>query len=481
MCALRSLHSPRAFAGGGGLPQPSFVLLRGGCYFSLRGVKAFRFQLFFIWFCVLCGGFEALLAQSSGRERIGESAGNVGMPAINLRSPTTDSFFRGGKRIFPANFQAPAAAARTGTGAESFLQATGAYPVGPGDQFLINFWGRIEDNLLVTINSDDKLFIPRLGAIDVKGLRYEDLENAVTKRITASLKDVQFTMSLFKPREFKIYVLGAARKPGPSRAQATMRASDVIEAAGGMAATGSQQYIEIRRVGEAAPLRVDLLRYRSFGDFSMNPFVTDEDVIFIPNLREFVTVTGAVIDPGTFEIKETKKLSDVLGQLGGLSVYADRTAPLRLSRLQEDGSRRQLQIAQSESNREKDQPLISEVELQNGDEIFVPSGNLLIPSQSNQVFVTGEVKAPGAKAYQISMNAEEYIGMAGGLTSRANLSGAVVYKADGSSIKLGPRTSIEPGDTLYIPEKTFKFWQDHLTIVTTFISRATSIIVLSSR
>ena len=461
--------------------------------FSLRLVKKLKSEFFIIALLIAFFHFDSLSAQgsrqnldpkqlqSSERERIGGSSSDVNMPKIDLRSPSTDNFFRGGKRIFPANFQAAAPQIRTGAASESFLQATGAYPVGPGDQLLINFWGRIEDNLLVTINSDDKLFIPRIGVIDVKGLNYGELETAVTKKIKASLKDVQFTMSLYKPREFKIYVLGAARKPGPSRAQATMRASDVIEASGGMAATGSQQFIEIRRAGESEPLRVDLLRYRSFGDFSMNPFVTGEDVIFIPNLSEFVTVTGAVIDPGTFEIKETKKLSEVLDQLGGLSVYADRSAPLRLSRLQEDGSRRQIQIAQSEGNRKKDQLLVSEIELQNGDEIFVPSANLLIPSRSNQVFITGEVKAPGAKPYQISMNAEEYIGMAGGLTNRANLSGAVVYKADGSSVKLGPRTSIEPGDTLYIPEKTFKFWQDHLTIVTTFISLATSIIVLSSR
>ncbi|TVQ80842.1 MAG: hypothetical protein EA369_01245 [Bradymonadales bacterium] len=396
-----------------------------------------------------------------------------------VRSPGTEDFFEGGQRVFPRSVQQGSPRADRLV-LDVNTQAPEDYPVGPGDQYLVNFWGRVEDNILVSINSEGVLFIPRIGVIDTDGMNYGELRAAMEKAIGDSLRDVQFTISLYRPREFRVFVLGSVNRPGPVRASATLRASEIVAMAGGIPSIGSSQFIELRRRGEVQ--RVDLTRFASLGDFSLNPFVTDGDVIFVPNLSDFVTITGAVVSPGTFEIRETRNLSEVIQRLGGLSVYADRASPFRLSRLQSDGTRTQIQVLQREDQRRTDREVLLEsLVLQNGDEIFIPSTQLLIPSKSNSVFVTGAVRAPGAKPYQISTSVEEYIGFAGGLTERANFSSAVVYKADGSSIRLSPRLSVEPGDTIYIPEKTFKFWQDHVSLVSTFILLATQIIVFSGR
>lgn len=413
------------------------------------------------------------------RPQVKQSPEPLKAPSVEIQAPNTNNFFDGGRRIFPNSIQQPPAQADRAS-LDLNSQAPDNYPVGPGDQFLLNFWGRVEDNILVSINSEGKLFIPRIGVVETEGLTYAELSEDVRAAIDKAMKNVQFTMSLHKARQFQVYVLGSVANPGPVRASANMRASEIIASAGGVRAIGSVQFIELRRSGETA--RIDLLRYASFADFSLNPYVTDEDIIFVPNLSDFVTISGAVVRPGPFEIRETRELSEVIDRLGGLSVYADRSAAFRLSRLQSDGTRRQLRVIQKEEHREQASDLLmSGLVLQNGDEIFVPSAQLLIPSKSEAVFVTGSVRTPGPKPYQISTSIEEYIGFAGGLTERANFSAAVVYKSDGSTERLSPRMSIEPGDTIYIPERTFKFWQDHLSIVTTFITLATSIIVLSGR
>lgn len=398
---------------------------------------------------------------------------------IEITPPSTQDFFKRGNKIFPSSFQA-SGSELVNRANSSPADASKDYPVGPGDQFLINFWGRIEDNLIVQINTDEKLFIPRVGVVDTAGLRYEELQERVTEKLNASLKNVSFTISLYKQREFQVFVLGAVNKPGPIRANSNFRASQVIESAGGVAATGSMQFIELRRKGQT--FNVDLLNYLNSANFANNPFVTNDDILFVPNLTDFVTIRGAIVRPGTFEIKETKQLDSVISLLGGYSVYADKTTPIRISRTDSSGARVQLKVYQNRAAAEANKGyFIETMALENGDEVFIPSSNLLIPSKSNSVFVTGEVKSPGMKPYSISMSVDEYIGSAGGLTSRADMANAVVYKTDGSTVQLEPRIAIEPGDTIFVPEKTFKFWQDHLAIITTFISLATSIIVLSGR
>jgi len=396
-------------------------------------------------------------------------------PSIRIRTPSTDEFFsESGKKVFPRSVQN-----RSATGATAI---DNEYPIGPGDQFLINFWGKIDDAITITVNSESQLFIPRIGILDVRGKTYGEMQKLLAQKISSTLRDVKFTISLNRLREFSVYVLGAVVRPGPvNNARATMRASEIIEEAGGLTPTGSRQFIEIRR-GKDSPLRLDLYRFLAMADFEFNPFVSDNDVIFVPNISDFVVISGAVVRPGSFELKETKKFSEVIERMGGLATYADRMAPIRLSRMQKNGERKSFKIQQPAAVKfSKGDLKFDDVYLEPGDELFVPATQLLIPSRSDTVFVTGEVRVPGPKSYLVSTSIEEYIGFAGGLSERANFSKAVVYKADGSTIKVVPRMIVEPGDTIYIPEKTFKFWQDHLYIVTTFISLATSIIVLSSR
>ena len=399
---------------------------------------------------------------------------NVSGPTIQINPPSSENFFNRSRKVFPSSFQA-------GGSMETKPESAGIlpeYPVGPGDKFLISFWGKIEDRIVVAIDSASKLFIPRLGTIDTKGLNYAEFESLVAQKINASLKDVKFTLSLVEPRKFKIYALGSVHSPGPLFIEATYRASDAVAMAGGPTATGTSQFIQIRRGDKV--LRVDLMRFMAYGDFSMNPFLTDGDVLFVPDLGDFATITGAVVRPGTFELKEEKKLNNIIQFMGGLSVYADQTAPIRLSRLTARGDRETYFIyTTSEAVKSKRDLLLADVILKHGDEVFVPAGQLLIPSKANMVFVTGEVKNPGAKPYQISMSVEEYIGISGGLSNRANLASAVIYRADGSTVALRPRINVEPGDTIYIPERTFKFWQDHLVIITTFLSLATTVIAVT--
>src|SRR5262249_53480090 len=98
-------------------------------------------------------------------------------------------------------------------------------------------------------------------------------------------------------------------------------------------------------------------------------------------------------------------------------------------------------------------PAEADVMLRDGDRIDVPRLELAVR-------VDGSVKNPGLVVYEEGKSTSEYIRLAGGATTHADLSGARVTRA-GSSTTLRARDvrKIEPGDFIWVPEKKeTNFW-----------------------
>ena len=90
------------------------------------------------------------------------------------------------------------------------------------------------------------------------------------------------------------------------------------------------------------------------------------------------------------------------------------------------------------------------VALQPNDTVFVP--------EAPQVFVSGEVRNPGAYAYQPGLSVRQLVSMAGGLTPEGSMGRLrAVRKKDGKSKeeKIGVDDPIQPGDTLVVKRKLF--------------------------
>jgi len=105
---------------------------------------------------------------------------------------------------------------------------------------------------------------------------------------------------------------------------------------------------------------------------------------------------------------------------------------------------------------EKD--LSADVEVLGGDVVVVPSID-------ENVYVIGEVKRPGAFEYLAAHKTSEYIGLAGGPTARAAMRRAYILR-HAEKMPLDEASSLEPGDTIVVPETRLKWWQDYLAITT---------------
>ena len=106
---------------------------------------------------------------------------------------------------------------------------------------------------------------------------------------------------------------------------------------------------------------------------------------------------------------------------------------------------------------------------------------LVIPALEEKVYVNGGVYNPGAFDYQPNLTVMDYIGMAGGATTRGNLKRTLVLRADGSrtAAPLGrPSPPLHRGDTILVPEVALKWWQDYVTLVTAVSSVVISWLVI---
>jgi polysaccharide export outer membrane protein len=94
--------------------------------------------------------------------------------------------------------------------------------------------------------------------------------------------------------------------------------------------------------------------------------------------------------------------------------------------------------------------LKNNVSLEPNDTVFVP--------EAPQVFVSGEVRNPGAYSYRPGLSVRQLVSMAGGLTPEGSLGRLrAIRKKDGRSreVKIGLDDPVQPGDTLVVRRKLF--------------------------
>ena len=121
------------------------------------------------------------------------------------------------------------------------------YAIGPGDELLIRVWGKIDLDSRVTVDRNGQIFLPKVGAVNVAGLRYEQLEGYIRSAVGNIFKGFELNVVLGRLRSIQIYVLGSARQPGAYTVSSLSTLVNALFASGGPSATGTMRRIELRR------------------------------------------------------------------------------------------------------------------------------------------------------------------------------------------------------------------------------------------
>ena len=302
------------------------------------------------------------------------------------------------------------------------------YIVGPGDVFSIHFEAGEEPlTRPVIIGAGGKLQVPYVGAIQLAGLSLGESRKRIQEAVQDRFRHPSIQISLAQLRSFPVNVVGQVVHPGTYMVEGTEQVSELINQAGGFLeppeGRASQRNIRIQRLSErGVPMNTDrgadLALWRLSGDIAHNPFLLDGDQIFVPALKDSLSISGAVYKPGSYEFIPGDRVSDLIALAGGLNGEAG-TASAELLRsffVEEREERHTVRLLQA---------------LQGDPDANLPvraGDKLHVAVKERSASVEGEVYFPGSYFIGSGMTLKDLIQRAGGFTSRASLAQSIVVR-----------------------------------------------------
>jgi polysaccharide export outer membrane protein len=183
------------------------------------------------------------------------------------------------------------------------------------------------------------------------------------------------------------------------------------------------------------------------GEFLKNPQVT----VAVETYRsQRILVMGEVRSPGEYLLTGDMTLLAALARAGSTTPAASREAMIVRSRRVSAGEGGDAEIIRIDLGDLQAGNMALNISLQDGDTVNVP--------KAQSVFVSGQVKLPGAYAVERGTTVLQALSLAGGLTDRGADSRIRIQrmtKGKLKEIKAKLTDVVEPGDTIIVPEKFF--------------------------
>jgi polysaccharide biosynthesis/export protein len=355
-----------------------------------------------------------------------------------------------------------------------------------------------------------------------------DLESGRRNVLDPMLEEIRRQARIDLPGEV-VRIDGRVKARGDYPLEPQMRISDLLRAGGGLqdAAYGAKAELTRYRVSgdvrQTQLLDVDLAAILK-GDLSADLVLQPFDFLNVKEVPEWsdqeqVSLLGEVRFPGTYPIQRGETLRSVLARAGGLSALAfpegavftrvelqareqeqiDRLA----ERLQGDlaasalsavaanqaAASQALSVGQSLLNQLKGTKAVGRLVIDlnsvlttrigSSEDVVLRNGDrLVIPKQKQEVTVIGEVQNTTSHFYREKLSRDDYIGLSGGTTRKADDGRIYIVRADGSVVssensgwfRRSGQVAMRPGDTIVVPLDTERMpalplWQAVTSIV----------------
>jgi polysaccharide export outer membrane protein len=189
---------------------------------------------------------------------------------------------------------------------------------------------------------------------------------------------------------------------------------------------------------------------------------------------EYVSIIGALRNPGKYEIARNYRLLDLIAEAGGMlytqQEYGARTiANLKAAYLSRDGAMldvdfdRLLRLGDMSQN----------LQLKAHDFVYIPD------AETNNIFVPGEVSFPRPVPFSRDMSLVEAIATCGGFTENAQRSAVLIvrpstatnFEIDLERLLLGQEElnlPLESGDIIFVPEQGLSEYSRYARYLTDF-------------
>ena len=113
------------------------------------------------------------------------------------------------------------------------------YVLNIGDRIQISMTGSIEGSVQREIDTNGRIFLPRVGSIRLAGVRYGDLKDRLASAIGTKFRNFTVNVGIADLRGVRVYVTGFANNPGAYTVNSLSTLVNAVLAAGGPSAGGS--------------------------------------------------------------------------------------------------------------------------------------------------------------------------------------------------------------------------------------------------
>jgi polysaccharide export outer membrane protein len=276
------------------------------------------------------------------------------------------------------------------------IPVTDDYEIGPGDEILIRVWGQIDLNGKLVVDRGGEVFLPKVGALSVAGLKYQQLPAYFRTAIGRVFRNFDLTVSLGQLRSIQVFVVGEARRPGSYTVSSLCTLVNALFASGGPSSAGSMRHIQLKRENRVVT-EFDFYDLLLRGDKSKDAKLLPGDVIYIPSVGSSIAVAGSVNLPAIYELREGTTLAEAIEMAGGLATTAD-------------GQKVVVERIESHSTRQVEEFSLdgagSARAVKDGDVIRIFS---LSPRFQNAVTLRGNVAHPGRMEWRPGMHLKDVI------------------------------------------------------------------------
>ncbi|MGQ0622861.1 MAG: polysaccharide biosynthesis/export family protein [Panacagrimonas sp.] len=219
---------------------------------------------------------------------------------------------------------------------ESFRGFNPEYLISVGDQVDVKLWGAIDVQLVLPVDAQGNVFIPRVGPVRVINVRNGELNEVVRRQIrTVYREDVGVYATLAAAVPVKIFVSGFVNEPGLYPGFASDSLLNFIDRAGGINAV-SGSYIDVRVLrGDQVLAEVNLYDFLIKGSLAQLQ-LRDGDSVFVGPIGSTARISGLVASPAQYEFREGRRISELLSMAG----VSGRATHVSIARSQ--GSKREV-------------------------------------------------------------------------------------------------------------------------------------------
>jgi len=273
------------------------------------------------------------------------------------------------------------------------------YVIGPGDEILLRSTGVLDFEMRPVVDRDGQIVLPKVGAVQVAGVRMADLEKVLTQQVGKSFRNFTLSATLGQLRGIDVYVVGQARRPGKYTLSSLSTLVNALFASGGPNANGTMRRVRLVR-GDRTVATIDLYDFIVRGDRAKDMKLLPGDAIVFPAAGPRIAVSGAVNVPAVYELSGADdSIRNILALSGGLPVLADpQRAQLERIDSRERAARQVETFALDEAGMTR--------RLRDGDLLTLFP---LSPQFANAVTLRGNVAAPLRYPYKPGMKVRDLI------------------------------------------------------------------------